>query len=49
MGLLEKTLYVLSSRMVFFCELEGANGGFKVFRVKLALCSSNETGKRVSV
>lgn len=49
MGLLEKTLYVLGSRMVFFCELEGADGGFKVFGVKLALCLSNETGERVRI
>ena len=49
MGLLEEGLYILGSRMVFFCEVEGANGGFKIFRIKLALCLSNETGKRVGV
>lgn len=44
-GLLEERLYILSSRMVFFCEVEGADGGFEVFGIKLALCSSDETRK----
>ena len=49
MGLLEQRLYVLGSRMVFFCEVEGANSGFKVFGIKLVLCLGNESGERVDV
>ena len=49
MGLLEKTLNVLGSRMVFFCEVEGVDGSFKILRIKLALCLSNETRERVGV
>ena len=39
-GLLEERLHILGSRMVFFCKIEGANGGFEVFGVKLTLCMS---------
>lgn len=46
---LEERLYVLSTRMVFFCEVEGADGGFEVFGIQLALCLSDETGERVGV
>ena len=49
MGLLEERLYVLGSGMVFLCEVEGANGGFKFFGIKLGLSLSDQTGERVSV
>lgn len=49
MGLLEERLNVLGRRMVFFREVEGPNGGFKVFSIKLALCLSNEPGERVGI
>ena len=35
--------------MLVFCKVEGANGGFKVFGVKLALCLSDESRKRMRV
>lgn len=47
MGILEERLYILGSRMVFFCEVEGIDGTFEVFGIKLALCLSDETGERV--
>ena len=49
MGCLKERLCILGRRMVFFREVEGANGGFKVFGIKLALCMSDETGERVGV
>ena len=45
MGLLEEGLYILGSRMMFFCEVQGADGGFEVFGVKLILGLSHETGE----
>ena len=47
--LLEERLYILGSGMVFLCEVEGADGGFKIFRIKLGLSLSDQTGERVSV
>ena len=49
MGLLKERLYVLGSGMVFLGEVEGANGGFKIFGVKLGLSLSEQTGERVSI
>lgn len=49
MGFLEERLNVLRSRMVFFREVEGPNGGVKVFGIKLALCLSNDSGERVGI
>lgn len=49
MGILEERLNVLGGRMMFFREVEGPNGGFKVFGIKLALCLGNESGERVGV
>ena len=48
-SLLEEGLYVLGSRMVLFCEVEGADGCFKIFGIKLAVCLSDETGERVGI
>ena len=49
MGLLKERLHICGSRMVFFCEIEGANGGFEVFGIKLVVCLSQETRERVRV
>ena len=49
LSLLEEGLYVLGSRMVLFCEIEGANGCFEIFGIKLAVCLSYETGEGVSI
>lgn len=49
MGFLEKTLYILGSRVVFLGEVEGADGGFEILSIKLALRFSNEAGERVGI
>ena len=49
MSFLEERLYVLGTGVVFFYDIQGADGGFEVFGVKLALCLRDETGKRVGV
>lgn len=49
MGLLKERLYILGTRMVFFCVVEGADGCFEVFSIKLALCLSDETRERVGI
>ena len=48
-SLLEEGLYVLGSRMVLFGEIEGADGCFEIFGIKLAVCLRYETGKRVGI
>ena len=48
-SLLEEGLYVLGSRMVLFCEIEGADGCFEIFNIELALCLGYETGERVGI
>ena len=48
-SLLEEGLYVLGSRMVLFCEIEGADGCFEIFGIELAVCLSYKTGERVGI
>ena len=48
-GLLKERLYILGSRMLFFCMVEGVNGGFEVFDIKLTLCLSDEPRERMGV
>ena len=49
MCLLQEGLDVLGGGVVFFGEVQGADGGFEVFSVELALRLSDETREGVGV